>query len=117
MTSFQLETGVADVAVGKDVAFLQRLTLEGRWDDLLLFIQPFRDVIANYGDMEFIILRQQYLEALCWQGGGGHRHALLPWKPNGGDDGVIEGCVHVRDTVSNVFADFFAYALCRAVGW
>ena len=94
-----METGVADVAVGKDVAFLQRLTLEGRWDDLLLFIQPFRNVIANYGDMEFIILRQQYLEALCWQGGGGHRHALLPWKPNGGDDSVIDGELNV-DTLA-----------------
>ena len=99
MTSFQLETGVADVAVGKDVAFLQRLTLEGRWEDLLLFIQPFRGVIANYGDMEFIILRQQYLEALCWQGGGGHRHALLPWKPNGGDDSVLDGELNV-DTLA-----------------
>lgn len=29
-----------------------------------------------------MINRQKYLEALTWQGGGGHRHALLPWKPN-----------------------------------
>jgi hypothetical protein len=28
-----------------------------------------------------LINRQKYLEALTWQGGGGHRHALLPWKP------------------------------------
>eukprot|EP01035_Chromulina_nebulosa_P016981 gene16981-22478_t len=28
------------------------------------------------------IYKQQYLEALSWLGDGGHRHALLPWRPN-----------------------------------
>lgn len=27
-----------------------------------------------------MIGHQQLLEALSWQGGGGHRHAMLPWK-------------------------------------
>lgn len=28
-----------------------------------------------------------FLEALCWQGGGGHRHALLPFKSFKGREG------------------------------
>lgn len=94
LTSFQLETGVTeDSSVGKDLAFLQRLILEGRWEDLVLFVQPFRGIISDYEEIELIILRQQFLEALSWQGGGGHRHALLPWKP--AVDGNSEGDLDV----------------------
>ena len=36
---------------------------------------------APFLQLEYVIKKQQLLEALSWQGGGVHRHALMPWKP------------------------------------
>lgn len=69
------------------------------------------------------MLKQQYLEALSWQGGGGHRHALLPWKPskdteNITDDIDIEGIVYFLKKLE-IFAEkavgivsIFSFCLC-----
>lgn len=47
-----------------------------------------------------MIHRQQLLEALSWQGGGGHRHALLPWKPAKTSSNEIDGELEVEVVVN-----------------
>lgn len=49
--------------------------------------------------LEYIIHRQQFLEALSWQGGGGHRHALLPWKPSRDAANEMDGELEVEVVV------------------
>jgi hypothetical protein len=50
--------------------------------------------------LEYIIHRQQLLEALSWQGGGGHRHALLPWKPVKASNNEIDGELEIEVVVN-----------------
>ena len=49
--------------------------------------------------LEYIVHHQQFLEALSWQGGGGHRHALLPWKADGNPAGEMDGELEVEVVV------------------
>ncbi len=37
-------------------------------------------IIITFCQVTYLIHKQMLLEALCWQDGGGHRHALLPYK-------------------------------------
>ena len=46
-----------------------------------------------------MIGHQQLLEALTWQGGGGHRHALLPWKASKIVDPEMDGELEVEVVV------------------
>ena len=81
LSSLQLETGKGEGNLSEELSYLQRLTLQGRWDDVFTYLQPLKRLIATYDDVVFYIKRQQFLEALTWQGTGGYRHALLPWRP------------------------------------
>ena len=49
--------------------------------------------------VEYVIGHQQLLEALSWQGGGGHRHALLPWKAKKTVDPEMDGELEVEVVV------------------
>ena len=81
LSSLQLETGKGEGEISEELLYLQKLTLQGRWDDVFTYLQPLKRVIATYDDVIFHIKRQQFLEALTWQGNGGYRHALIPWRP------------------------------------
>lgn len=78
----------------KDTLFLQRLVLQGRWDDVERFLKPLlennnNDTLAY--QIHFVLKKQKLLETLSWQGGGGERWAFPPWKPSsaqGYDDRV-----------------------------
>ena len=78
----------------KDTLFLQRLVLQGRWEDVERFLKPLlennnNDTLAY--QIHFVLKKQKLLETLSWQGGGGERWAFPPWKPSstqGYDDRV-----------------------------
>ena len=58
---------------------------------------PLQRVITDYNNVVYVIKRQQFLEALSWQGGG-QISPLLPWKPN--HNKVAENCLDVESIVT-----------------
>lgn len=70
LSSLQLETGKAEGNISEELLYLQKLTLQGRWEDVFTYLQPLKRVMATYDDVIFHIKRQQFLEALTWQGTG-----------------------------------------------
>ncbi len=83
LSSLQLESNVGEGQMDEELLYLQKLTLQGRWSDTLRYLAPMRRVLLhNFEMLEFMIKKQQYLEALSWLGAGGQKHALMPWKPS-----------------------------------
>lgn len=71
----------------KEGIFLQRLVLQGRWDDLIRYLKPILDGVGpNHANLSnqvcFIVLKQKLLETLSWQGGGGERWVFPAWRPS-----------------------------------
>lgn len=81
LSAFQLESELSEGHDSNEaLLYIQKLVLQGRWDDIVEYIEPLHSKLElNYDKLMFIIRRQQFLELLSWQGGGGHKHALLPW--------------------------------------
>lgn len=62
-----------------------------RWDDTMKYLQPTRQKLADrFDSIVHHISKQKYLEALSWNGGGGNRHALVPWRPGQVDDPAFD---------------------------
>ncbi len=61
------------------------------------YLLPLQRVITDYNSVLYTIKRQQFLEALSWQGGG-QISPLLPWKPNGSTN--TENCLDVESIVT-----------------
>ncbi len=81
-SALQLESGLGQGSMDDELVYLQKLTLQGRWDDTLRYLQPMRRILLhNFETLECMIKKQQYLEALSWLGAGGQRHSLMPWRP------------------------------------
>ena len=81
--------------------YLQKLTLQGRWSDTLRYLAPLKRVLLhNFEMLEFMIKKQQYLEALSWLGAGGQKHALMPWKPSkrAMRNGEIDNSVNMQES-------------------
>ena len=47
LTALQLETGCAEGSLGSDLLYLNRLTLEGRWEDVLTYLRPMQRVLLG----------------------------------------------------------------------
>jgi WD40 repeat protein len=83
LSSLQLESNVGEGLMDEELLYLQKLTLQGRWSDTLRYLSPMRRVLLhNFEMLEFMVKKQQYLEALSWLGAGGQKHALMAWKPS-----------------------------------
>jgi len=81
LLTLALETSVSifEEEGGSELQYLQRIVLEGRWQDVLQYVEPLLRGLSDQGDqMLFAIKRQQYLEHLSSMGAGGHTHALDP---------------------------------------
>mmetsp|Transcript_5493 Transcript_5493/g.8369 ORF Transcript_5493/g.8369 Transcript_5493/m.8369 type:complete len:879 (-) Transcript_5493:165-2801(-) len=76
-----METGLSEVERGNEALHLQQLILEGRWDDVLAYLSPLKKYVAQFDKVEFVIRKQQYLEALCWQGAKDTLNNVTPWRP------------------------------------
>ena len=82
LSALQLESNSGQGKMDEELLYLQKLTLQGRWDDMLRYLQPMRRILLhNFDILEFMMKKQQYLEALSWLGAGGQRHSLMPWRP------------------------------------
>jgi len=47
LTALQLETGSAEGALGSDLLYLNRLALEGRWEDVLTYLRPMQRLLLG----------------------------------------------------------------------
>jgi hypothetical protein len=61
MVALQLSSGVAENDMGQELLFLQQLTLEGRWEDVLGYVAPLKRYLTRYEQVKstqtFIIPR------------------------------------------------------------
>ena len=89
LAAFELESGVNESAIGENLAYLKRLILSGRWDDATSYLTPLKHQVPNFVRTEFLLRRQQFLEALSWHGAGGHPKWSLAWSPH--HDGLGNG--------------------------
>lgn len=66
MLSLERETGVINGVFSDDMLFLRQLILDGRWDDVIDFVQPLSSIdIFNMKLFQYIVYRHKYLELLC----------------------------------------------------
>lgn len=66
MLSLERETGVINGMFSDDMLFLRQLILDGRWDDVIDFVQPLSSIdIFNMKLFQYIVYRHKYLELLC----------------------------------------------------
>lgn len=63
--------------------FLQLLTLQGRWDDLLSYMKPILELYPTISkQLLFLIYKQRFLETMSWKGSNQERWIFPPWKPS-----------------------------------
>lgn len=68
--------------LGVELVLIERMALMGRWSDLLAMVAPLGDEAGGSRDrVEFLVLRQQFLESLHWQQGCATDY---PWAPPAG---------------------------------
>jgi len=92
LSSLQLESGLGEGHMDEELLYLQGLCLQGRWDDTMRYLAPMKRILLhNFEMLEFMVKKQQYLEALSWLGAGGQRHSLMPWRPTLKENGEEEG--------------------------
>jgi len=48
MVALELQTGVGENDMGQELNFLQQLTLEGRWEDVLAYVAPLKRYLSRY---------------------------------------------------------------------
>ena len=89
LTAFELDSGVNESALGESLSYLKKLVLTGRWDDAMTYLTPLKGSVSDFGRTEFVVRRQQFLEALSWHGAGGHPKWSLAWSPH--HDGLGDG--------------------------
>ena len=65
MRTLEKESGVVNSPYTEDILFLRELILDGDWDEVLLFAQPF-DGLVEFDSKQFkyLILKQKFLELL-----------------------------------------------------
>lgn len=66
MLSLERETGVINGVYSDDMLFLRQLILDGRWEDVIDFIQPLSSVgTFDLKRFQYVVYRYKYLELLC----------------------------------------------------
>ena len=65
MRTLEKESGVVNSPYAEDILFLRELILDGDWDEVLLFVQPFEGLIEfDSKQFKYLILKQKFLELL-----------------------------------------------------
>lgn len=57
MVALQLSSGVAENDMGQELHFLQQLTFEGRWEDVLGYVSPLKRYLTRYEQVQNIQTR------------------------------------------------------------
>ena len=65
MRTLEKESGVVNSPYTEDILFLRELILDGDWDEVLLFAQPFEGLVEfDSKQFKYLILKQKFLELL-----------------------------------------------------
>eukprot|EP00794_Sanderia_malayensis_P015995 gene15995-17606_t len=65
MRTLEKETGIVNNSYSDDILFLRELILDGDWDEVLLFVQPFENLDEfDAKQFKYIILKQKFIELL-----------------------------------------------------
>ncbi len=65
MRTLEKESGIVNNCYPDDVLFLRELILDGDWDEVLLFAQPFQNLNGfNSKQFKYVILKQKFIELL-----------------------------------------------------
>eukprot|EP01041_Mallomonas_annulata_P010053 gene10053-20944_t len=64
-----LESGIGQFPLNTEMNYLQKLTLQGRWTDVLNYIEPFRNTVHDFNRVEFLVRRQYFFELLACKTG------------------------------------------------
>ena len=65
MRTLEKESGIVNNSYSDDILFLRELILDGDWDEVLLFAQPFEGLKEFHSkQFKYLILKQKFLELL-----------------------------------------------------
>lgn len=72
MRSLEKESGIVNCGYSSDILFLRDLVLDGEWEAILIFAQPFEG-IADFDSRQFryLVLKQKFMEVLYFKSGFG----------------------------------------------
>ena len=72
MRSLEKESGVVNCGYSDDILFLRDLVLDGEWEAILIFAQPFEG-ITDFDSRQFryLVLKQKFMEVLYFKSGFG----------------------------------------------
>ena len=72
MRSLEKEAGIVNCGYSSDILFLRDLVLDGEWEAILIFAQPFEG-IADFDSRQFryLVLKQKFMEVLYFKSGFG----------------------------------------------
>lgn len=70
MRSLEKESAIVNCGYSEDILFLRDLVLEGEWEAILIFAQPFEG-IADFDSRQFryLVLKQKFMEVLYFKSG------------------------------------------------
>ena len=70
MRSLEKESGIVNCGYSDDILFLRDLVLDGEWEAILIFAQPFEG-ITDFDSRQFryLVLKQKFMEVLYFKSG------------------------------------------------
>ena len=72
MRSLEKETGIFNCGFSDDILFLRDLVLDGEWEAILIFAQPFEGIDGfDSKQFRYLVLKQKFMEVLYFKSGFG----------------------------------------------
>ena len=72
MRSLEKEAGIVNFGFSDDILFLRDLVLDGEWEAILIFAQPFEGIDGfDSKQFRYLVLKQKFMEVLYFKSGFG----------------------------------------------
>ena len=72
MRSLEKESGIVNCGFSDDILFLRDLVLDGEWEAILIFAQPFEGINEfDSRQFRYLVLKQKFMEVLYFKSGFG----------------------------------------------
>lgn len=72
MRSLEKESGIVNCGFSDDILFLRDLVLDGEWEAILIFAQPFEGIDGfDSKQFRYLVLKQKFMEVLYFKSGFG----------------------------------------------
>lgn len=72
MRSLEKEAGIVNCGFSDDILFLRDLVLDGEWEAILIFAQPFEGIDGfDSKQFRYLVLKQKFMEVLYFKSGFG----------------------------------------------